>query len=74
MRKALVARKAALSSRTFMCCLACKGDRRPFAVRPTQHAPQPALDASEVMYRSDGGGLMVLPLTVATFWSHQCVS
>ena len=55
-RKALVARKAAFRSRMFMWLSASKGDQRPFAVEPLQHAPQPALDASDIMYKSGAGG------------------
>ena len=71
LRKGLVTRKAALSSRTFIRSLASRGDQRPIAVRFWQHAPQPALEASEVMYSSGAGGLMLLPFTVAMLWSHH---
>ena len=72
--KAFIARMAALSPRTFMCCLTCRGDQRLFAVKSRQHAPQPAWDVSEVMYRYGGGELMVQLMIVTMLWSHQCSS
>ena len=74
LRKALVARKAAFSSRTFICCLASRGEQRPFAVEPWHQAPQPALEASEVMHRSGAGVLIGLSFMVGTFWYHHCSS
>ena len=74
LRKALVARKAAFSSRMFMWLLASEGDQRPFAVESLQHAPQPALDASDVMYKSGAGGFIGLPFTVTTFRCYHCNS
>ena len=73
LRKALLARKAASSLTALIWSLASKGDQQPFAVRLWHHAPQPALEAFEVIYSSGAGGLMVLLFTVTTcmFWSHH---
>ena len=62
LRKALVARKAAFSSRMFMWLSASKGDQRPFAVEPLKHAPQPTLDASDMTYKSGGRGVYWTPI------------
>ena len=51
--------------------LASRGNQRPFAVKFPQHAPQPVVEASDVMYRSERGGLISLPFRVTTFWCHH---
>ena len=70
-----MARKAAWGSRVFTWFLGSKGDQRPFAVeslqRALQRALQPALDVSEVIYKSGAGELIALPFTVDTFCCHH---
>ena len=57
-----------------MCCLASRGNQRPFAVKFSHPALQPVFEASDVMDRSGGEGLIVLPFTVTTFWCHHSSS
>ena len=68
LRNYIAARKAAFNYNTFMCWFMCTfmrsslslGDQWPFVLKLWHQAPQPAFDASDVMYRPGGGGLMHL--------------
>ena len=66
-----MARKPAWRSRVFTWFLGSKGDQRPFAVESLQRALQPALDVSDVIYKSGAGELVALPFTVDTFCCHH---
>ena len=58
LRNAFKARMAALSSKQLMCCSASSMLQCPPVYMPLQVAPQPSDNASVLMERLNGGGVM----------------